>query len=689
MILKTNLKAVGATLVSIVVLSACNSGTAVGGSNLKNAMSKIGVGAADSVHFNCSANEADVCNNGGSLGLKTGGSGSKQELKLVVPAAGYGTVKLAIQDQNGQTQDKVKFGSYSTDMTCDFSSSTSCKLTVDATNGVAGQNVKVVALKDDTSVASIGVTVKDGGSAPPPPSDDGFGDLNFAQADQTVKLTDADVNITKTTVLNLTGSLSKLTPFKAVIEFRSNTNNALGFVGENTADEYDCSFDSTHNSCVISYKLTKAGEVLSTPIDIKSISGTTHEYNLPAALPIIKVGQSSDVTPNGKLAVYADHIGSDEKHISYFLRSNSYDHYVSQADLFRQVFDNIKQADPIGFEKYIANNKKVRIIDVIVGSGGSEDIDDFGVGIKNKLGSNLTSADLSKGYYDNNACYKKDCATSARITPISPENTFNFGSSSYSYETQIISYSDLNGITSNDALAEHFEKYAVQGFMFDDASHTSEDRIYIIHCASGADRTGTGAAMFLGYSWKSSNHDNADLYKNALYTAFVNWSDVFTQKAAQTSNKLADPDITVNKGIYTILRDIVGLEDIDANKYPTHANIGQSYSSKYLPEEYAFTSGLCADDTYSGCAMFTGGKLNITTSRSLVGFDQAYLVTRNGDGTTNSVTSLGEITIAGNIASVTYDKNLPRNASIYLARSNPFDATGKPYFVNYLVVTGK
>jgi hypothetical protein len=157
---------------SAVLLSACNSGssTAQPGGSLTTLSSSLN--SASSYYFNCSANISETCNNGKNIVLKNGATGNRQGLKLITPALGSSAVKLVIQDAAGQAQTNVVFyPSKATIQNCDFSKNQQCSLTVDASNGIAGKVLNIVALDaSDNKLATIGVTVNNGSGVTPPPA---------------------------------------------------------------------------------------------------------------------------------------------------------------------------------------------------------------------------------------------------------------------------------------------------------------------------------------------------------------------------------------------------------------------------------------------------------------------------------------------------------------------------------------
>ena len=178
---------------SAVLLSACNSGSSTAqpdNSPTTATTSSSRLNSASSYYFNCSANSSETCNNGKNIVLKNGASGNRQGLKLMAPTLGSSVVKLVIQDAAGQAQTNVVFyPSKTTIQNCDFSKNQQCSLTVDASNGIAGKALNIVALDtSDNKLATIGVTVNNGSGVTPPPANN-WGSFTVNQAVNLAKMT--------------------------------------------------------------------------------------------------------------------------------------------------------------------------------------------------------------------------------------------------------------------------------------------------------------------------------------------------------------------------------------------------------------------------------------------------------------------------------------------------------------------
>lgn len=591
---------------SAISLIGCNGG-AIGQSNsgsTSNNTDRSNTSTSSGFYYNCSGNISDVCNNGKDVILKNGTSGNRQGLKLIAPALGSGITKLAIQDSDGQIQNDVVFyPSKSSTMNCDFSNTSQCSITVDATNGIAGKNVAIVALdSNNNKIASIGITVKSGDGvtptpSPTPPSANDWGNFTVTQDTNLAKMTQGQ---TSSFTITLENSEVGNNNVSIPLSFDSASNGNLVTLNKNS-----CDFTSTNKICTVNVTANGGSIYGSNTLEFNHrnaiIGADGRNYGtmevMTIAVPDPNAINDSLKTPKMVSNAYSEY-NTTGNIASFMVRGPKLDTvYSLKGQFIKTLLDNIKQSDPVAYEKDFGANAKVDA--------------------QGNINVNFEEIQLSSSSDSNPSVFSKG------------------NSEVVNYDGKKIKITVTNVILDKDPQSNIPATKKIIDDIYNEAKHNTTPTIYYAHCTQGMDRTGYFITWYLVHTYQNSDKTLNDVqqYNNVVKLGLVRWSNGsdftdlnFNTKSWQGSNKVAQipADMKTQEGFHT--------GDSFWSSYPTdQSQVSSSFGVVPNALEYAYTLPLCGSYT-DNCLSVSGNKVLITADLS--GFDSIYVAYADAAGKT-------------------------------------------------------
>ena len=555
-----------------------------------------------SYYFNCSANSSETCNKGKNIVLKNGASGNRQGLKLMAPTLGSSVVKLVIQEATDQAQTNVVFyPSKTTIQNCDFSKSQQCSLTVDASNGIAGKALNIVALDtSDNKLATIGVTVNNGSGVTPPPANN-WGSFTVNQAVNLAKMFDSASN---NNLVTLDKNSYDFTASNKVCTVKV-TASAGNTYGSNT-------LEFNHRNAIVGADGRNYGTLEVMTIAVPDPNAVNDSLKTPKMVS----NAYSEYNTNGSVA-------------SFMIRGPKLDTVYSLKGQFIQtLLDNIKQSDPIAYEKDFGANAKVDT--------------------QGNLVVNFKEIQLSGSSDSNPSVFAKG------------------NSEIVNYDGKKIKITVADIIQDKDPQSNIPATKKIIDDIYTEAKHNTTPTIYYAHCTQGMDRTGYFITWYLVHSYQNSDKalNTIQQFNNVVKLGLVRWSNGadftdlnFNSKSWQGSNKVAQ--------IPTDMKEQEGFHSTDSfwTNYPTdQSQVSSIFGNTPDASEYAFTLPLC--NSYADNCLSVNGS-TVSISADLSGFGSIYVVYADVNGKT--------IKIAGpfNQSNVMLDKPVgTKLVKIYAVNNN-------------------
>lgn len=589
---------------SAVLLSACNSGSSSLQPSSSNMMSNRILNSISSYYFNCSSNTSEICNGGKNIVLKNGATGNRQGLKLIAPALGSNAVKLVIQETTGQAQTNVVFyPSKVTIQNCDFSKSQQCSLTVDASNGIAGKALNIIALDaSGNKLAVIGVTVNNGsGVTPSLPTTNNWGSFTVNQAVNLAKMTPGQ---TANFTITLDNSQVNDNNVSIPLSFDSASNNNLV-----TLDKNSCNFTATNKVCTVKVTASAGNIYGSNTLEFNHrnaiVGADGRNYGtlevMTIAIPDPNAVNDSLKTPKMVSNAYSEY-NTNGSVASFMIRGPKLDTVYSLKGQFIQtLLDNIKQSDPIAYEKDFGTNAKVDAQGNIV--------------------VNFKEVQLSGSSDSNPSVFAKG------------------NSEIVNYDGKKIKIMVTDVIQDKDPQSNIPATKKIIDDIYSETKRNTTPTIYYAHCTQGMDRTGYFITWYLVHTYQNSDKvlDSAQQFNNVVKLGLVRWSNGadftdlnFNSKSWQGSNKVAQipTDMKVQEGFHST--------DDFWNNYPTEqSQVSNLFGSVPDASEYAFTLPLC--NSYAdNCLNVSGNTVSI--SANLSGFENVYVIYADANGKTIKTT---------------------------------------------------
>ena len=586
---------------SAVLLSACNSGSSTAqpdNSPTTATTSSSRLNSASSYYFNCSANSSETCNNGKNIVLKNGASGNRQGLKLMAPTLGSSVVKLVIQDAAGQAQTNVVFyPSKTTTQNCDFSKNQQCSLTVDASSGIAGKALNIVALDtSDNKLATIGVTVNNGSGVTPPPANN-WGSFTVNQAVNLAKMTPGQ---SSSFTITLDNSQVNDNNVSIPLSFDSASNNNLV-----TLDKNSCDFTASNKVCTVKVTASAGKTYGSNTLEFNHrnaiVGADGRNYGtlevMTIAIPDPNATNDTLKTPKMVSNAYSEY-NTNGSVASFMIRGPKLDTVYSLKGQFIQtLLDNIKQSDPIAYEKDFGVNAKVDAQGNIV--------------------VNFKEIQLSGSSDSNPSVFAKG------------------NSEIVNYDGKKIKITVSDIIQDKDPQSNISATKKIIDDIYAETKRNTTPTIYYAHCTQGMDRTGYFITWYLVHTYQNSDKalNTVQQFNNVVKLGLVRWSNGadftdlnFNTKSWQGSNKVAQ--------IPTDMKEQEGFHSTDSfwTNYPTdQSQVSSIFGNAPDASEYAFTLPLC-NGYADNCLNVNGSTASI--SADLSGFGSIYVVYADVNGKT-------------------------------------------------------